>query len=331
MRAGQLQQKPYACDLNNFFEILRGSGYQPVVLHAEKSLLQADVALIPTVKGTDMCILKLQFETLERLSSSAQPKYCFTTPDSFTTGANVPLRSSWMDMQRETFWGGRGASATAMTQEKVLVLASRITAQNSLSSMDLETDAKSLRVQMFATGDPGASTHWLKQIRIAVHAESTDNSKPRSVSAYSRSSVEAVTTVITYHSCDRRSCLGCGTLKLQALCYAAQQCSVVQCVGTVVNQNRPLCNVGLVMKSYMESMLSMTLGAWLIFTESYTRILDAALLGPTSNTNIEWVDDAFFGYICSAKVICMVFLYVRDTSDAGVYVRAPMHCLLCQM
>ena len=85
------------------------------------------------------------------------------------------------------------------------------------------------------------------------------------------------------------------------MCYAAQQCSVVQCVGTVVNQNRPLCNVGLVIKSYMEGVLAMTLGAWLVFTESYTGLLDAALLGPSQSTNIEWVDDAFFGYVCTAK------------------------------
>jgi hypothetical protein len=54
-------------------------------------------------------------------------------------------------------------------------------------------------------------------------------------------------------------------------------------------------------KSYAESTLSMMLGAWLIFTESYAKILDAALLGPNAEVNIEWVDDAFFGYICSAK------------------------------
>jgi hypothetical protein len=159
-----------------------------------------------------------------------------------------------------------------------------------------------LRMQLFATGDPAASTHWLKQIRIAVHEESADGSAKRSVSAQSTHTLETVTTVFTYHSCDRKSCLGCGTLRLQALCYAAQQCSVVNCVGTVVNQNRPLCNVGLVMKSYMEGMLSMTLGAWLVFTESYSGILDAALLGPSNSVNIEWVDDAFFGYICTAKV-----------------------------
>ena len=51
-----------------------------------------------------------------------------------------------------------------------------------------------------------------------------------------RAPQEVETKVVTYHRCDRRSCLGCGTLRLQALCYAAQQCSVVSCIGTVVNQ-----------------------------------------------------------------------------------------------
>ncbi len=154
---------------------------------------------------------------------------------------------------------------------------------------------------MFGTGDPGASSHWLKQIRISIHMDEAGNR--RSVSSQSRHSVETKTTVILYNSCDRKSCLGCASLKLQALCYAAQQCSVVSCIGTVVNQNRPLCNVGLVLKSYMEGTLSMVLGAWLIFTETYSTLLDSALIGPSDSINIEWVDDAFFGYICSAKVL----------------------------
>ena len=68
---------------------------------------------------------------------------------------------------------------------------------------------------------------------------------------------------------------------------------MAKCIGTVVNQNRPLCNMGLVAKSYAESTLSMMLGAWLIFTESYAKILDASLLSTQQKQiNIEWVDDA---------------------------------------
>jgi hypothetical protein len=52
----------------------------------------------------------------------------------------------------------------------------------------------------------------------------------------------------------------------------------------------------------------MTLGAWLIFTETYTTILDAALVGGKNRLDIEWIDDAFFGYVCTAKVC----VYVTD-------------------
>ena len=259
-----------------------------------------------------MCIVHLRFSSLSTLSP-VQGKTCFTTPDSFSTNANFPLRDSWSDVQRSMFLGVQ-QQALQRTREGATVVARRIVAQNSLSQYVANSQAK---LVLFATGDPGASTHWLKQIRIAVHVDDASEKKQMSVSAQSRHSIQAQTTVVTYHSCDRRSCLGCGTLRLQALCYAAQQCAVVSCIGTVVNQNRPLCNIGLVLKSYAESSLSMILGAWLVFTETYTDVLDAALLGPSRNSRIEWVDDAFFGYICSAKV--------RGASFFRAF-RAPTDC-----
>lgn len=308
------------CNLNSFFEVMRGSSYQAVVLSRPNSLLRADVALLPTTKGVDMCVLKLQFDSVSSLST-AQGKSCFTTPESFVTSANFPLRSSWSDIQREMFLGGSSDSQKKQP-------GSRIVSQNSLSTIDLSVDSSAsggdIRVQVFATGDPTASTHWLKQIRIAVHMDSSSAGTKRSVSALSRHSVESVTTVVTYHACGRRSCLGCGSLKLQALCYAAQQCSVVQCVGTVVNQNRPLCNVGLVMKSYAESVLSMVLGGWLVFTESYSNILDASLLGNQgrdAGAKIEWVDDAFYGYVCTAKVRS----FTKDLLSAYLLLLEHMH------
>lgn len=246
--AGIVTQTADRCNLNSFFEINRNSGYNAVVLHKPNSLLKADIALLPSQKGADACILHLRFETLSKLSDE-QAKSCFTTPDSFSTNANFPLRSSWSDMQREMFLGAEnmngGTGGMQMSREGVMYLAHRIVAQNSLSSMDLSVDSaasgNNLRINLFATGDPGASTHWLKQIRIAVHTEGTNSDgslKPRSVTSRSMHSQEVQTKVITYHSCDRKSCLGCATLNLQALCYAAQQCSVVSCIGTVVNQVR---------------------------------------------------------------------------------------------
>jgi hypothetical protein len=144
---GTLDEGPHVCNLQSFFEINRNSGYNPVVLHLPDSLYRADVALLPSRKGMDACILHLTFTSLSEMSSN-QAKSCFTTPDSFSTGANLPLRNSWSDMQREVFLGaeklrggGGGAAGVTTTREGVMVMAQRVVAQNSLSSMDLSDEA----------------------------------------------------------------------------------------------------------------------------------------------------------------------------------------------
>lgn len=166
MTPGRLEQRPAACSLNSFFEVLRSAGYNAVVLRREAALLSADVALIPSARGVDMCILRLEFSSLRELAPT-QTKYCFTTPDAFAAGANFPLRNSWADVQRELFLGSP-AAAQQRTQQGVVVPANRILAQNSLSAVDLAVDSAAsggdLRIQLFATSDPGASTHWLKQV-----------------------------------------------------------------------------------------------------------------------------------------------------------------------
>lgn len=143
---------------------MRGAGYSAVVLHREASLLSADVALIPSARGVDMCILRLEFSSLRELAPT-QSKYCFTTPDSFATGANFPLRNSWADVQREMFLGAP-AAAQQRSQQGVVVPANKILAQNSLSAVDMAADAmaSNMRIQVFGTADPGASTHWLRQV-----------------------------------------------------------------------------------------------------------------------------------------------------------------------
>jgi hypothetical protein len=319
---GRLEHRAHVCKLNSLFDIVRSAGYTVVVLdRTESPVHQADLLMVPGESGYDACVLQLRFSSLYRIAPE-QTKSCFETPDSFITGGNFPLRKTWTDMQREMFLGmdrvrtAAGMASTALTQEGQVVLARRVVSQNSLSSVNLAADSSAAvagKIQMFSTGDPGASTHWLKQVRIGIYGD-LDGSGRRSVSSKSMHSTPVQTTVVTYHSCDRKSCLGCASLKLQALCYAAHQCSVVQCIGTVVNQNRPLCNAGLVLKSYADGTLSMILGAWLIFTDSYTMILDAALLGPPKDIDIEWVDDAFFGYVCTAKVIFYVYSKVQSVA-----------------
>lgn len=166
---GVLQTNPYVCDLGGLFDLMRTAGYSAVVLdRSDSPQTKADVALLPGQKGYDACILQLQFDGLYHIAKE-QRKTCFTTPDAFVTGANFPTRNSWSDMQREMFLGMDSMRQMSMTAQGAMVLARRVVSQNSPSIVNLDDpDAsqspKTGKIEVFSTGDPGANTHWLKQV-----------------------------------------------------------------------------------------------------------------------------------------------------------------------
>ena len=41
--------------------------------------------------------------------------------------------------------------------------------------------------------------------------------------------------------------------QLENLCYAAQQCGIERCAGTLVNMRKPLCNLGNVLTSELHA------------------------------------------------------------------------------
>jgi hypothetical protein len=99
-------------------------------------------------------------------------------------------------------------------------------AQNTLNGFNFRADTKSMNY--FMTGDPNSLNHWLTRVSIGLNKESF-------VAEQSPSQQVGVSLTV-YETCDRRSCMGCSTPRLTALCYALQQCSITRCIGTVVNQ-----------------------------------------------------------------------------------------------
>lgn len=203
------------CDLNNFFEINRQSGYIPVALPST-NILEASLVLIPTQKGSELCTLKLSFVNTQTLSAG-QGKNCYETPDSFTSNAIFPTASGWMDMQRTMFSGEtESARRVVVTQQGIVnSMAKRVLCQNTLSVLDPAADPLLNYVQLFASGDPDSATHWLSQIRLRLHVN--DAGRRMSVSSISKPSQQVDIKVVTLHSCDRLSCLGCKSLKLQVM------------------------------------------------------------------------------------------------------------------
>jgi hypothetical protein len=179
-----------------------------------------------------------------------------------------------------------GSSHTQMTQDGVAARLKQRLAQNTNGIRD------SSEIKYFMSGDPSQPTHWLTMVRMTLADE---------FKTMQTASQQVPVNITIAQSCDRRSCLGCKSVALQGMCYAAQQCMVVNCIGTVINQVKPLCNLGLTLQSYSNEMLTLTLGGWMVFTESYSSILEISLQTSQKQMSIEWVDDAFFGFICSAK------------------------------
>lgn len=98
-----------------------------------------------------------------------------------------------------------------------------------------------------------------------------------------------------------------------------------RCIGTVVNQRYFLCDAGLAMQSLSDQAVSQTLGAWTIFTDTYAEVLRLSLGGSSAaeeGFNAEWVDDAFFGYVCSAKDMYGQFTGAITASVGAAITRA---------
>jgi hypothetical protein len=100
--------------------------------------------------------------------------------------------------------------------------------------------------------------------------------------------------------CSLDSCIGCTQLAVQRLCFAAQQCQVSRCVGSQVNQLRPLCAIGGVVESTFFAMLATMQGVWSMLSSTLVSILDASG-GINPPRTINWPDQVFYGLVCSLK------------------------------
>eukprot|EP00961_Rhodomonas_salina_P013230 177946-Rhodomonas_salina.1 len=56
---------------------------------------------------------------------------------------------------------------------------------------------------------------------------------------WSSLSMQVSATIRT--KCSVMSCSGCLSMTTQKLCYAAQQCAVARCVGSMIHLQRPAC------------------------------------------------------------------------------------------
>jgi len=163
---------------------------------------------------------------------------------------------------------------------------------------------------IFMTTPPEQVSHWLLLCKV--------NTLPNGLAlGSSASSLDSPLTLTMKRQCSLQNCVGCTDLGLQRLCYAAQQCQLGRCIGTMVHQNRPLCAVGMYVQAMLAQQESLVSGAWLIVADTMVGVL-ALSGGVNLPSAVTWPDQAFYGFICAAKDVSASGISIVMSSIQGI-------------
>ena len=163
------------------------------------------------------------------------------------------------------------------------------------------------------------ASHWLTVLSIEMSAGGAG-----AATGITRASMPATVTTTSVQACSLSSCIGCTQLAVQRLCFAAQQCQIARCIGSQVNQLRPLCAVGGVTESTYFAMLAGIQGIWSIIASTLVTIIQTSggLKPPVS---IDWPDQVFYGLVCSMKdAIASQISILTSTVNGVVQVSMPI-------
>ena len=120
--------------------------------------------------------------------------------------------------------------------------------------------------------------------------------------------------------CNYMSCGECAGLSLQRMCYAAQDCAIQKCVGTVINQNNIFCVVGSVVKEAIEFVAVDARVAWSGFVEIYMGIFEFAQGRiETKSLAFESLSNYYVSKMCESKDIVAALASVIPSLVSSIY------------
>jgi len=187
-------------------------------------------------------------------------------------------------------------------------------------SIPVKTKGMQSRVSQYTSMDysvfiaSNQASNWLTMIFVSVQSDYA--------SAMVKNSMTVDVTYTLEQSCSLTSCIGCTQLSVQRLCYAAQQCQVARCVGSQVNQLRPLCAMGGAVEAQFVTFIAAMNGMWSMISSTLTNIIETTG-GIIAPKNITWPDQAFYGVICSQKDVTASLVSILTSAVNGI-VQASM-------
>jgi hypothetical protein len=154
-----------------------------------------------------------------------------------------------------------------------------------------------------------SDSHWLQMLHVDTAGSTAVGSL--------KNSMDATISYTVQKTCSVDSCIGCVNLNVQRLCYAAHQCLIARCIGTMVNQIRPMCAIGAVVESDHNTIIAALQGVWLIISDVLIGIIRISG-GIHKPVSISWPDQVFYGLLCSAKDVIASQVSVFTSAINGV-------------
>ncbi|KAJ1468673.1 hypothetical protein T484DRAFT_3629597 [Baffinella frigidus] len=207
---------------------------------------------------------------------------------------------------------------------------SSIVVSTSISSVGLRLLHAFKEFDIFVANHPKKHVNWLAVMRIDTRASVF------LITGSARVQVD----VSVQHGCRIDDCTGCTIRSVQTLCYAAQQCTVANCIGTTVNLNKPLCSIGKLLADSAEHFLLQWRAGWNLLSIMLIQTISVASTGRApSNSATSASDEMFTSQICLQKDtiydiagavtsflnsnIGMVDNLMQSSGNVGAFFQAP--------
>jgi hypothetical protein len=179
-----------------------------------------------------------------------------------------------------------------------------------------------LYVDVSLTGRGAAMETWLQNVRIVLPKDEAVTVAV-STSFATRQNVQLVV------NCSVSSCVGCQgsgprEADIQHKCFAAATCAIGRCVGSTVNMNRPLCQIGALVATLADEYRMLLAAFWTFFANNVIFVVELSA-NRRQKYEVSWPAEIKQMYTCQMKDIIIQFWSLFGAMIVNVITTATKH------
>lgn len=179
-----------------------------------------------------------------------------------------------------------------------------------------------LYIDVSMTGRGEAMETWLQNVRIVLPKDSA-------VEVAVSSSFATSQRVQLVVNCSVATCVGCQgsgprEADIQHKCFAAAACAIGRCVGSTVNMNRPLCQIGAMIATLADEYRMLLAAFWTFFANNVIFVVELSA-NRRQKYEISWPSEIKQMYTCRMKDIIIQFWSLFGAMIVNVITKVTKH------